>query len=102
MSGLGANVLKRITPECASFGPTLMMSGTAQVVMLFVVLILLLVAIVYNLFSKPSDDAGKEKKLKYINGLMIGSAVVAGVSALIGLWHMAVAGKVKKCISEAN
>lgn len=102
MSNLGASVFKRLTPECSALGPSLLLSGVIQVVLVFVVMILLLVMLVYKFTHKPTADADKEKMHKYLKWMTATATALSSIAGLVSIWHIATASKVRRCISDAN
>lgn len=102
MSSLGASVLKRITPECSALGPTLLLSGIVQTVMTLVSMIVLLASVIYKFAHKPTTDTDKEKKNKVLKWSTTFATVISTITAFIAIWHIIIAGKVKRCISDNN
>ncbi|AII15888.1 11K virion structural protein [Penaeus monodon nudivirus] len=88
-----------IKPQCADIAKSLQMSAVIEIIFIAIVFTMLVVAATYNNVVKPTDLADQAKKEKYINGLIITSAVFSCILLIIGVWHMYVSGKAKKCIA---
>lgn len=87
--------IPRITPGCENFVPAMVTSSVIEIVLIVTILVLFIVIIVYVYQSKELD---KEKKKKYIGGLIIGGTVFTALTAIVGIWQIMSAMKMKKCM----
>ncbi|UOT91849.1 11K [Aratus pisonii nudivirus] len=87
-----------LRPECGDISKALMLSGGIEIALLAIVFIMIIFAASYNNMYNPTDTADLDKKEKYINGLIVTSAVIVGITLCIGIWHVYVSGKAKKCL----
>lgn len=85
-------------PHCADISKAFMLSGGIEIAIISIVFIMLVFAASYNNMYNPQDDADSTKKEKYLNGLIITSSVFSCVMLIIGIWHVYVSGKARKCI----
>ncbi|UVT30885.1 11K virion structural protein [Penaeus vannamei nudivirus] len=85
--------------ECTDISKSLQISAILQMMITAIIFIMLIFAASYNNMVNPTGDEGMEKKEKYINGLVISSAVISTLLFIIGVWHVYVAIKAKKCIT---
>ncbi|UHB41834.1 11K virion structural protein [Macrobrachium rosenbergii nudivirus] len=89
-----------IAPECNDVAKAMQLSGMIEIVVVAIVFIMLVFAASYNNMAKPTDTSDIAAKEKYINGLIIASAVIVTIALFVGIWHVYTSGKAKKCIIE--
>lgn len=89
-----------LRPECADISKAMMLSGSISVAVVAIIFIMLIFAASYNNMYNPTETADLDKKEKYLNGLIIASAVLTGLLIVVQIWHIYVSGKAKKCIER--
>lgn len=87
-------------PQCMDVAKAFMLSGGIEIALVSIVFIMLVFAATYNnMYNPPAGDDGATKE-KYLNGLIITSTVFCSVLLIIGIWHVYVSGKARKCIES--
>lgn len=84
---------------CSEIGRSMMISGVTEIVIIAIVFIMLVFAAAYNNKADPTTAEDIEAKQKYINSLIVGSAIVSLVLVAVGIWHLIASNNVKKCIT---
>ncbi len=87
-------------PQCMDVAKAFMLSGGIEIALVSIVFIMLVFAASYNNMYNPQLTEDVTKKEKYLNGLIITSAVFSAVLLIIGIWHVYVSGKARKCIES--
>lgn len=84
---------------CAEIGRSMMISGVTEIVVIVIIFIMLVFAAAYNNKADPTTAEEIEAKQKYINSLIVGSAIVSLILVAVGVWHLIASNNVKKCIN---
>lgn len=87
---------------CSEVGKNMMISGIVEIIVIVIIFVMLIVAAAYNNKTDPTDPAEIEAKVKYMNNLIVGSAVVSLVLVAIGIWHLLASNAVRKCITNTS
>ncbi|UVX94950.1 11K [Callinectes sapidus nudivirus] len=91
-----------IKPECMDVSKAFQLSGVIEVIIIAIIFIMLIFAASYNNMYNPTTTQDTDKKEKYINGLVISSAVLSTILFMVGIWHVWTSGKAKKCIETGG
>lgn len=91
-------------PECLDISRSLTISGVVEIVIIAIIFIMLIFTAAYNNMYKPDPGivADVEKKAKYMNGMIISSAVLSCILLIVGIWHIYVANRAKGCIEKST
>ncbi len=93
-----AKAMNYIKPACAQIARSVQISAMIEIVVIVIIFIMLVFAASYNGAVNPVDTEEMAKKEKYINGLIISSAVISFILLAVGIWHVWTSGRMKtKC-----
>lgn len=87
-----------LRPQCMDIGKSLQISAIIEIGLIAIIFIMLIFAASYNNMVSTTQLEDGKKKEKYINGLIISSAVLSTILLAVGIWHMFISGKAKKCL----
>lgn len=104
---LASSAVNRLAEDCTNIGKSIKLSATIVLIMVFIALILLVSAIIYNYVKKidatTTDGQAAElenKKKKVVGGLTIASSVLLLLTSLAAIWDLSVVSKAaNKCLS---
>uniref|UniRef100_A0AAU8GCB9 Uncharacterized protein n=1 Tax=Faxonius propinquus nudivirus TaxID=3139431 RepID=A0AAU8GCB9_9VIRU len=91
-----------LKPECIDMSKAMAISGTIEIIIIVIIFIMLVFVASYNNMTPPATDEEIAAKAKYINGLVIASAVISLILVGVGIWHLMSSSKVKKCIDPIS
>ena len=91
-----------LRPQCLDISKALMLSGGIEIAVIGIVFIMLCFAASYNNMWNPTTTDDVAKKEKYLNGIIITSCVFSALMLFVGIWHVYVAQKAKRCIEDTK
>lgn len=89
-----------LKPQCQDAAKSVNISGMIEIVIISIIFIMLIFAASYNNMTDPSTAEDIDKKEKYMNGLIISSAVISLILLGVGIWHVVTSGSLKKCLTS--
>lgn len=87
-----------VKPACQDVAKAMGISGVIEIVIIVIIFIMLVFAAAYKNMPDPDLSDDIIAKAKYINGLVIASAIISIILLAVGIWHVVTANNVKKCI----
>lgn len=93
-----SSVNRVLRPKCPDIAKAMVLSGMFEIVIIVIIFIMLVFAAGYNNMPDPADDTEVIKKHKYINSLIIASAIVSLVLVGVGIWHLMSSNRLKECV----
>lgn len=84
---------------CGEISKSMMLSAVIEIIIIVIVFIMLVVAASYNRLAEAVTDEEIAAKQKYINGLIVASAIISLILVAVGAWHIIAANNLKKCIT---